>query len=56
MEDMMDPITKIRIKELHRKITGNMEMAARFDHNPALQEKFLMQAIEATAKLDKLNG
>lgn len=52
----MDPITKIKIKELHREIIENMKLADQFNHNPALQDKFLDQAVAAAEKLDKLNG
>jgi hypothetical protein len=48
-------MTKIQLRKAREKYERNLAMAERFSHNPAFEEKFLSQAIDAETEINRLN-
>lgn len=50
----MSRITEIKLRAAEAKLEDNLRLATQFSHNPALEEKFLQQAIAAEEIVKKL--
>ena len=51
---MLQPLDQLKLKRAQESLQSNLTWAEKFSHNPALEEKFLRQAIEAEAKINEI--
>jgi hypothetical protein len=54
--NQLNSIGQLKLKKAREFMRRNLEMAERFPHHPALEEKFLQQAIDAEQKVKELES